>query len=804
LNKINRNDRKKDIISSSAKGDIFWTQRNIHIVILLVICFVLTVIIVPKGGFLPDYRTGDIVSRDIRSPRDILVPDEPLTLKKREQAAAAVLPLYDFDGKVIADVAERFTRYLLHTAKILEQGTSGAVEPAPSDDLKLTAEQQQQLNQFLLVSMYPNVGDDAFQSTRIDQLKSLFQVLQGRKIVSNLQLFQSDSEKGIVLRDLNSRQELTLTSVEQVIGLDGTLKLLAGRLEKLETIAPRYRAFFIGQLPHFLRPNLTFNKDETELRKQTAAAEVAPVLFQIKKGEMIARVGSRISKEEVVKLRTLKQIGSDTKMLLSGTGLFLCLLLLFYFTHRFCKKNIRKYDPVVRDLLFLAGTLLSIFILIKIGIFISSALAGAFPYIDSSSYHYAFPFAFGAMLVRLVLNSETAYSFALVSGIVFGILFGNSLYISIYVIVGSLVAAHAVRHCKERSTLYIAGLQISAANFFLIIGIQMVARGDFDLQLLYQLGFGLLGGFVCAVMINGTIPLVELIFKYTTDIKLLELANMNTPVFRELMIQAPGTYHHSIIVGNLVESAAEAINANPLLARVSAYYHDIGKSRKPLYFSENMRAGENKHDKLAPSMSALILMSHLKDGVEMAREYKLGEELIDIIRQHHGTSLMKFFYDKAKKQTEDGEVNESDYRYPGPKPQTREAALIMLADAVEAASRTLPDPTPARIQGMVQKIINNIFIDGQLDECELTLKDMHNIAKSFTRVLTGIFHNRVEYPEPAYKEGSKKKDQEKDSAEKDKKKNGEYSDRESARETAGQHIESPDRSQEDLRRLGMS
>ncbi len=249
---------------------------------------------------------------------------------------------------------------------------------------------------------------------------------------------------------------------------------------------------------------------------------------------------------------------------------------------------------------------------------------------------------------------------------------------------------------------------------------------------------------------TGFSPLVEKLFGYTTDMRLLERANMDQPLLRELMIQAPGTYHHSIIVGNMVEAAAEAIGAKPLLARVSAYYHDIGKAPKPLYFIENQMGGENKHEKLAPSMSSLILISHIKDGVEKAKRHKLESPIVDIIEQHHGTSLISYFYKKALelKGDDPSQVSTEDFRYPGPKPQTREAGLVMLADAIEAASRTLVDPTPARIQGLVSRIINNAFADGQLDECELTLKDLNQIAGSFNKILNGIFHHRIEYPEP--------------------------------------------------------
>jgi len=256
---------------------------------------------------------------------------------------------------------------------------------------------------------------------------------------------------------------------------------------------------------------------------------------------------------------------------------------------------------------------------------------------------------------------------------------------------------------------------------------------------------------VTAVLVAGIIPVFEIIFGYTTDIKLLELSRMDHPVLKELSMKAPGTYHHSLVIGSLVEAAAMEISANPLLARVGAYYHDIGKLKKPDYFIENVQ-GENRHDKLASNMSALIIISHVKEGVAMARRHKLGKEIINVIQQHHGTSLIRYFYQKAKDQEvpDIQEINEQNFRYPGPKPQTREAGLVMLADAIEAASKTILDPDKAKIQGMVQKITNRIFTDGQLDECELTLKDLNAIARSFNRVLNGIFHQRVEYPEPAH------------------------------------------------------
>jgi putative nucleotidyltransferase with HDIG domain len=230
---------------------------------------------------------------------------------------------------------------------------------------------------------------------------------------------------------------------------------------------------------------------------------------------------------------------------------------------------------------------------------------------------------------------------------------------------------------------------------------------------------------------------------------------------KSLMVSAPGTYHHSVIVGNLVESAAEAAGVNPLLARVSAYYHDIGKVKMPDYFVENQSAASSRHEKLTPHMSTMIIVNHIKEGVELAKQYNLPEPIIDIIEQHHGNMLVNYFYQKAKEKAENAPPVEEDYKYHGPKPQTRVAALVMLADAVEAASRVLGDPTPARIASLVDRIINHIFLEGQLDECELTLKDIHEIKRRFGYILTGIFHKRIDYPgfdftnENLYKEPAK-------------------------------------------------
>jgi cyclic-di-AMP phosphodiesterase PgpH len=773
--------------SRSLRMPISLDEGQQNRLLLLFLCLILTVIIVPKGGFIPDsYSPGDIATRDIKAPRDMLVVDEPLTERRRQEAEDAVRPLYDFDARFGQDIAMHLERGLALLATEQTSATPSAdLKTAVEDtlDVPLTEAQFQALSQLEITH---------------DLLQELRQALRGAlsgKVVANLKLFAADAEKGVVVRDLVRQQEVPGVKADEVIGMGEAQDLLRARLAQLSEVPEPQREVLFEIMQHMLRPTLSFNKSDTDARRREAGEAVKPILFQIKQGEMIVREGERVSEEQIKKLRALRDTDNDFSLWRMAAGLFTASLLLIFVGHRYALRNIRKYRPQSHDLLFIALVAIGLFALIKLGIFVSGALESAFPYIESSAYYYAFPFAVGAMLIRLVLNSEVALVFSAVTAILIGILFGNNLVIAGFALAGSLTGAHWVRQCKTRATLYRAGFWVALVNVGLVIALHFLAGRTFEIHLLHKIGFAAGGGVLCAIIVNGTIPLIESLFKYTTDIKLLELANMNSPVLRELMVQAPGTYHHSIIVGNLVEAAAEEINANPLLARVAAYYHDIGKIKKPLYFIENTGNAANRHDKLAPSMSALILMAHVKDGVEIARENKLGAPLIDIIREHHGTALIKFFYDRAKSKEDPGvqQVDERDYRYPGPRPQTREAALIMLADAVEAASRTLHEPTPARIQGMVQKIINNIFIDGQLDECELTLKDMHKIAKSFNRILAGIFHHRVDYPEPAYKE-----------REGGKKKNGEDSNREPAKEAKDREAPTAKGSAEDLKRLGMS
>lgn len=360
------------------------------------------------------------------------------------------------------------------------------------------------------------------------------------------------------------------------------------------------------------------------------------------------------------------------------------------------------------------------------------------------------PVAAVAMLTMLLFNDlQLAFLMAFVSSVFVTFVVGCDLGCMVVFFLGSLTAAYTVKGARTRGDLIKAGLLI---GFIQVISVILMYP---DLQFIFSKRFIMdyarplfLNGLIVIVVVMVTSKIFESLFGVLTNFSLLELSDFNHPLLKRMVLEAPGTYHHSLIVSNLAEAAADSIGAHAFLTRVGAYYHDIGKMVKPEYFTENQLVDGNKHDNIEPNVSRLVILNHVKEGIELARKYKLNPLIIDFIPQHHGTSLIYYFYQKALESAKEGEVvAEENFRYPGPKPQTRETAIVMLADSVEGATRALDDPNPTKIEETVRKIINNKFIDGQLDECNLTLKEIDRIARTFARVLSAMYHSRVKYPE---------------------------------------------------------
>lgn len=765
---------------SSAK-----TEKRDRFILLLVTTFILTVLISPRHHDPATiYKAGQIAATDVRASRDYLVEDRKLTQEKQAEASLKTPIFYSYDVRTVENIVGRFKNSLasLPSVKSLKsEAEREQVRKSISDSIGVDVTQQE-------INTLSRYRADAQLFSEVERhLNRIY----SRKVVADLRLFLSDQLSGIYVsgRDGEKLNESALR--EEPLDMEGARKLLSSTRLASSASAEQQKAI-LNILSRMLKPTLLYSREKTEEARAAASQSVKPVLLQVKSGEMIVRDGDRVSAEQEMKLAAMASESTLLGRASSLAGVLGIVLVLLYFPYRFALKNIRKFRPSYKDVLLLSILTSGHFLLLKTLFSITPPLLVAFPSIDSSDYFYLFPFAATAIMVRIFINSEVALVFSAICAPLAGLMYG-SLPVVLYSLLGSIIGAHGVRHCDNRSIVFTAGLKVSVVNIAMAVSFQLLEQSLFSLQTLYILIFAFAGGIAAAVLASGAIPLLENLFQYTTDIKLLELTNLNSPIMRELMIRAPGTYHHSVVVGNLVEAAAEAINANPLLARVAAYYHDIGKISKSQYFIENQSGGENRHDKLSPSMSALILIAHVKEGAELARQHRLGQPIAEIIRQSHGTALIKYFYQKAVEQAPPGQVvDEHEFRYPGPKPQTREAGLVLLADAVEAASRTLVDSSPARIQGLVQKIINNIFIDGQLDECELTLKNLHEIAWSFNQILAGIHHQRIDYPQPAYKEKSSGG-----------KRHNEHCDNEPPKTSEGCDEESKDGSCEDLKRLGM-
>lgn len=749
-------------------------------VLLAVITLIFTVMLYPRlVAVRHEYRQGDVAGADIKAPLDFFVEDKAATKANRQKAIEAVLTVYDYNEtlgpKIIANIKAAFAAgraiFDLQASPYNIDAADSSPEEVEKQDAihkKALAEKirayktdfETKIGVPISSADYKTLSKETFADDIAVIINRIVSDILLNGVVANKEVLLKESDRGITLRRVGEKTEQVVEGLKKFFSLEQSkamVRVLGQPL--LKDADPAWVSPVVNLAQSLIQPNLTLNRLETEERKKQAAAEVKPVLYQIKAGEMLVREGEIITPLHMLKLNTLKQQTQKEPALTSSVGaagIVFCLLAIIYVLSLQYQTSLETNHN--KNLLFLTTVLLVVLFVAKVIAALPHSLTQNASYaFSTTSIHYAIPISAGAMIVCIFLGLRTAMSMAVVIAACTAVIFENRFELFIYFFLSGAMAAYWTTDCRERKVYIKAGFKLGVLNVILVSFISTYLAESGGIKILWDWAFALLGGIVAGILTAGISPLVELAFGYTTDIKLLELSNLDQPILRRLMIEAPGTYHHSVIVGSLVEAAASDIGANPLLAKVCGYYHDIGKINKPLYFIENQRDGKNKHDKLAPSLSKHILISHVKDGVAMAREHKLGEVIAETIRQSHGTSLISYFYEKAKQQNGDKTVNMDDYRYPGPKPQTREAGLVMLADVSEAASRSLTNPTPARIQGVVQRLFNKVFTDGQLSDCELTLKDLNNIAKSFNKILNGIYHHRVEYADnPSPANGEKK------------------------------------------------
>lgn len=681
------------------------------------------------------FLAGEIATQDVTADQNLRYEDREATVRKREQVADNQPPVFDLSP----DPYESLKK---HVTDILAQ-----FKKTDDDQEKLRASLSEDLNAEISRETFSLWRSQEFQDLMTLQVLPWLKEEYAKGVAAHPGVFSS-YKQGILLREMPSGMETLYLEGPGMVDLeklkDDLDQLLRKDLKK--TIKIRKAVFTLAG--PFLQPNLTFNQETTQARKREIVAAMEPVYSNIYKGEVVVRQGERVTAEQQTKLQTLyaHRTSSLKPFAVPGTFLLSCLFFVLLHLSQGKKSGIRAVSN--RDWLTLALTMAFFVVLAKFVELARVSDAHVPAFLKTGQVAFGLPIA-GAAGVLAMFLPQALCSFAvlLLSYLVTNEVGGN-LYLFSYYLLGGFVYASIIRNCENRQDVLRSILPLAGLCVVSWFGIMLVQESGGEM---YWAGgvHAVFNAVFSLLLVLGLSPVLEMIFGYTSRFKLMELMSLEQPLLQELMVAAPGTYHHSIIVANMVEAAARAIGANALLAKVAALYHDIGKLKNPQYFIENLFGKENKHNKLSPSMSALILISHVKKGVELAREHKLGDEIADLIGQHHGMTLITYFYHKAQEQAEaKGEepVREDEFRYPGPKPQSKEAGIIMLADAIEASSRTLVDPTPSRIKGHIQAIMRKLYNEGELDGSELTLKDLTQASETFHRILTGIFHHRIEYP----------------------------------------------------------
>ncbi len=712
-----------DIMRFLWKKTMFFIKHSNTRKLLGVLLFFSITIFILFSNFSPQQvmlKPDEVAKRNIQSNITAIVIDERQTEELKQQAVAKVERVYQSDTYALSNTESEINDFFANVEEIL------------------LAEE--------------------------DGNKKLQQALQGLERQENHILFKMKIEElsqyiiNATPEDIEQIKQVSLSISRRLMQKPITEEALEGVYEQAEqetnTYAYSPQAQEIIRLVTIssLKANLLFNKEATDKAIKEAIDAVQPVQKTIKAGEIIVREGDRVTEEQISVLEQLGIQRSKTyPITIIGAGIFV--LLTFWLIMEFLKRYYREVYE--NDKLILLIGLVFVMVLL-ITRFLSLIKFGDQPEINALVGYLA-PVAAGSMLIAILLDNRLAYFFTMIMALYVGLLTeGNQLGFAICAFIGGTVGVFRVYKLNQTSDLAKAGMYIALANIATIITLAFIG-GHLTLNVaLMGTVIGAINGILSAVLMIGALPYLESAFSITSMIKLLELSNPNQYLLKRLLLEAPGTYHHSLMVGNLAEASAEAIGANPLMVRAGALYHDIGKLKRPEYFVENQRGFENPHDKIAPVLSSLIITSHVKEGVELARESHLPQTIIDFIEQHHGTGLVKYFFGKALEEDREGNLSEESFRYEGPKPKSREVALVMLADAVEAAVRSLQEPSAKDIENMVRMLIRDKLNDGQLDLCELTFRDLDTIARSFCRVLEGVYHKRIEYPETIVKEFEKR------------------------------------------------
>lgn len=694
----------------------------IYLILAALVLFILYHNVKPETY---EVNSLSIAEKTIRSPRTVV--DELKTAEAKELAAEEVGKAYVYKKEMgqnrvsliasIFDFVEETNREITKSSQEIDPSDVNKIESVLAIENRLKV---------LKSKLNENISEDVTKSISNETLITLLNAdqtnLQKMREVVITQVETTMAEK-IREEDIDNAKNRLEDSITEIV-LSSAVEKAAAELGKYAVVA-----------------NDLYDPELTEERRKQAMEEVEPI--RILQGQIIVQEGHFIDKEIYRQLEMLGLLKSNpSSKPLFGVALFVLLTIgTIYFTFvRLGFSNEKKQNYLLlTSLIFM----ISLVIMQIIKMMEDTNINGI---------AFIIPAAVAPMLIKILINERFALIMTIILSACGSIVFSDGISgaidieIALYILFSGLASILFIPRRNERSHILKAGLFVAIINILVILFLILVGGGQFSTaEYIYYFIYAIVSGLLSSVLTIGLLPFLEAGFGILSTMRLIELSNPNHPLLKKLLTETPGTYHHSVMVANLAESACEAIGANGLLARVGCYYHDVGKTKRPPFFIENQVNIENPHDRLPPETSKDIIIAHATDGARELRKHKLPKEIVDIAEQHHGTSLLKYFYYKAKEKNPD--VLEKDFRYPGPKPQTREAAIISLADSVEAAVRSMANPTQEEIRSLVNKIVQDKLQDNQFNECDLTLKELKIVTEGFCETLNGIFHSRIEYPD---------------------------------------------------------
>ena len=692
------------------------------------------------------YKEGDIARESIISPADIIVTDDEETERLKQIARDSVQPIFRLDTNR-ADEAVQSFRSSWESLRRSENANLNSANKSANSPANTKWKGEGNVDVGKIFSARNFSSNELEAITRVLRENASGSIFDDK----DRQYLQND----IALIDQkNPNQQSTVRMAESsMTSLSEARNNLLEGLKQIRSLSEAEVRAFNSALAPLIQASVVFDSVLTEKAKESLANSVEPVTISLKRGQTIAREGDPITQERLSQISAIRSYSSSTRNVNRFIGLLAIITALFWTAWKFIQHrgivprltlSEEKTFGLFGFIVLMQTALMAVFFRLAEYTAVQNDKA---PLNDPTLWSFALPFAFGSLLMTLLADRRTALFTGLFISVIAGLLAPKSMEFVVYSAITSAVAVYGIGRYRSRQSVTIAGVLVGLASAGVAIALIGYTQQPFILNtVLLAMACGLASGIATAAVTAVFLPLCETFFGILTDVKLLELSNADLPVLGQLALRAPGTNQHSHAVGQLAEEACRVVGGNGLLARIGALYHDIGKSAAPEHFVEN-QLGKNPHDKLKPQQSAKIIVSHVTYGVKLAKEMGLPQRIIDFIPQHHGTRTLHYFLKKAQAEARDpDEIAENDFRYPGPKPQFKEAAIMMISDSCEAAARSLSEPTPENIRFIVTKIIDAILADDQLDECDLTLRELTQIRESIIKSLVAIYHSRVDYP----------------------------------------------------------